>query len=255
MRHVVRNALIPIVTVAALNFGGAARRRDRHRDGLHARRHRLLLHPEAQQRRPVRRDGVPARHVDRSSSSSTSSPTSSTASSIRASGMTEIERVRRRRRVAIMSHRRRTSIGDAPAPSGSLDARRSAAGLEIKARSQWDYARRRFLRHRLAMVGLFGLVIIFGAGIFAGYVAPYSFSEIDLNNILRAPTTAGTTASAPTRSAATTSAASSRHPHVARRSASSSRSSRRSSGSSSARSPATTAAGSTTSSCASPISC
>ena len=58
------------------------------------------------------------------------------------------------------------------------------AGLEIKVRSQWDYARRRFLRHRLAMGGLIGLIIIFGAGIFANYVAPYTYDGIDLNNIL-----------------------------------------------------------------------
>jgi len=65
------------------------------------------------------------------------------------------------------------------------------AGLEIKVRSQWSYARMRFFRHRLAMMGLVGLVILFGAGAFAGYVAPYSYSEIDLNNILHAPTTIG----------------------------------------------------------------
>ncbi len=73
-------------------------------------------------------------------------------------------------------------------PAGLLDAT-VEAGLEIKARSQWTYARRRFLRHRLAMAGLIGLVIIFGAGVFANYIAPYSYSEIDLNNILHAPTT------------------------------------------------------------------
>jgi peptide/nickel transport system permease protein len=66
-----------------------------------------------------------------------------------------------------------------------------ASGLEVKARSQWDYARRRFLRHRLAVAGLIGLVIIFGAGAFANFVAPYSFSAIDLNNILHGPTTTG----------------------------------------------------------------
>ncbi len=65
------------------------------------------------------------------------------------------------------------------------------AGLELKVRSQWDYARRRFLRHRLAMGGLICLIIIFGAGIFANYIAPYTFDGIDLNNILAAPTTAG----------------------------------------------------------------
>ncbi len=64
------------------------------------------------------------------------------------------------------------------------------AGLELKARSQWSYARSRFLRHRLAMIGLFVLIIVFGAGIFANFVAPYSFEEIDLTNVLAGPTTA-----------------------------------------------------------------
>ena len=63
------------------------------------------------------------------------------------------------------------------------------AGLEIKVRSQWSYARRRFLRHRLAMAGLVGLVIIFGAGAFANWVAPYSYTADDLTNILHGPTT------------------------------------------------------------------
>ena len=66
-----------------------------------------------------------------------------------------------------------------------------AAGLEVAVRSQWDYARRRFVRHRLAMIGFVGLVIIFGAGIFANWVAPYLPTEIDLNNILHAPTVTG----------------------------------------------------------------
>jgi peptide/nickel transport system permease protein len=65
------------------------------------------------------------------------------------------------------------------------------AGLEIKARSQWAYARSRFLRHRLAMGGLIVLLIVFGAGVFANFIAPYSFEEIDLNNVLQGPTTVG----------------------------------------------------------------
>lgn len=66
-----------------------------------------------------------------------------------------------------------------------------AEGLELKARSQWSYARRRFLRHRLAMLGLIGLIIIFGAGALANFVAPYSFDQIDLTNVLHPPTTMG----------------------------------------------------------------
>src|SRR5437764_6840776 len=81
-----------------------------------------------------------------------------------------------------------TIDGMLPAPAGVLDSA-VEAGLEIKARSQWSYARRRFIRHRLAMAGLIGLVIIFGAGVFANFIAPYSYSEIDLNNILQGPTT------------------------------------------------------------------
>src|SRR5215475_3138220 len=56
------------------------------------------------------------------------------------------------------------------------------AGLQLKVRSQWSYARMRFFRHRLAMAGLLGLVIIFGAGILAPYIAPYSFAYIPLFN-------------------------------------------------------------------------
>jgi peptide/nickel transport system permease protein len=83
-------------------------------------------------------------------------------------------------------------VGDVihPATAGMVD-RPADVGLELKARSQWSYARRRFLRHRLAMTGLLGLIIIFGAGIFANFIAPYSFEQIDLNNVLHAPTTAG----------------------------------------------------------------
>src|SRR3954467_11043523 len=65
------------------------------------------------------------------------------------------------------------------------------AGLELQARSQWSYARRRFLRHRLAMTGLVILVFIFGAGLLANWVAPYGFEGFDPLHILEAPTTNG----------------------------------------------------------------
>ena len=80
-----------------------------------------------------------------------------------------------------------SSVESAPSVPPGLTDSTVEAGLEFKVRSQWDYARRRFFRHRLAMAGLIGLIILFGAGIFANFIAPYSYSEIDLNNILAPP--------------------------------------------------------------------
>ena len=82
-------------------------------------------------------------------------------------------------------------VPSAPSTPPGLTDTTVEAGLEIQVRSQWDYARSRFLRHRLAMAGLIGLIILFGAGIFANFIAPYSYEQIDLNNILAPPTLAG----------------------------------------------------------------
>jgi peptide/nickel transport system permease protein len=83
--------------------------------------------------------------------------------------------------------------GNAVVPGSGMTPTRvedtHAAGLDLKVRSQWSYARMRFFRHRLAVAGLIGLILIFGAGIFANFVAPYSYAAIDLNNILHPPTT------------------------------------------------------------------
>jgi ABC-type dipeptide/oligopeptide/nickel transport system permease subunit len=66
-----------------------------------------------------------------------------------------------------------------------------ATGLEVQARSQWAYARRRFFRHRLAMASLVILFIILGAGLAADWVAPYAYDEIDLENSGVGPTLEG----------------------------------------------------------------
>src|SRR3954452_6088142 len=60
-------------------------------------------------------------------------------------------------------------------------------GLEIEARSQWSYARRRFMRHRLALGSLIVLLLIFGAGAFANFIAPYSYTQINLDALSAKP--------------------------------------------------------------------
>jgi peptide/nickel transport system permease protein len=62
------------------------------------------------------------------------------------------------------------------------------SGLELKARSQWAYARQRFFRHRLAMISLVVLLAIFLVGILANFVAPHSYSAIDIYALSKSPT-------------------------------------------------------------------
>ncbi|HVS86053.1 MAG TPA: hypothetical protein VHD91_10510, partial [Gaiellaceae bacterium] len=83
-----------------------------------------------------------------------------------------------------------TSGRVAGVPGDTVDAT-VAAGLEIEVRSQWAYVRRRFVRHRLAMASLIVLILVFGAGIFANYIAPYSYQTFDLKDLLHPPTTHG----------------------------------------------------------------
>ena len=62
-----------------------------------------------------------------------------------------------------------------PAPASASTADMELAyesGVELKARSQWAYARMRFFRHRLAVVSLFVLILIGLIAIFAKHVAP-----------------------------------------------------------------------------------
>ena len=65
------------------------------------------------------------------------------------------------------------------------------SGLDVEVRSQWTYARRRFMRHRLAVASLLILVVIFTAGFTAPWIAPYSFEGYDINNLEVGPTFSG----------------------------------------------------------------
>ena len=80
--------------------------------------------------------------------------------------------------------------GATPAPADAIAADEAGDytyGLELKSRSQWAYARRRFLRHRLAVASLIVLVIILGAGAFADVIAPYSYETQNFEAPSQAP--------------------------------------------------------------------
>jgi ABC-type dipeptide/oligopeptide/nickel transport system permease subunit len=74
-----------------------------------------------------------------------------------------------------------------PAISGDPSELTYAYGLEVEARSQWAYARRRFIRHRLALTSLVILIGIFGCGLFANFIAPYTYKQINLQALSEAP--------------------------------------------------------------------
>jgi ABC-type dipeptide/oligopeptide/nickel transport system permease subunit len=63
-------------------------------------------------------------------------------------------------------------------------------GVEVKARSQWAYARIRFFRHRLAVVSLLLLLLVGLVALTPGTFAPYGYDEIpftDPERILENP--------------------------------------------------------------------
>ena len=64
-------------------------------------------------------------------------------------------------------------------------------GVELKVRSQWGYAVRRFLRHRLAMGSLVVLLFLGVVALFADFFAPYAYDEPDFFSITIPPTTEG----------------------------------------------------------------
>jgi peptide/nickel transport system permease protein len=80
------------------------------------------------------------------------------------------------------------SIPQDPTGPGSDLTLTYESGVELKARSQWAYARMRFFRHRLAVASLIVLILIALVAIFAGQVAPHGFNDQDLLNIAAGPT-------------------------------------------------------------------
>jgi peptide/nickel transport system permease protein len=79
--------------------------------------------------------------------------------------------------------------GGAVAPLPDVDSALTyESGVEVKARSQWAYARMRFLRHRLAVVSLVILLIAGVIAILPGLFAPYAYDEFDFEHIVQPPT-------------------------------------------------------------------
>ena len=70
---------------------------------------------------------------------------------------------------------------------GASDTLSHESGVEIKARSQWAYARMRFLRHRIAVASLVVLLLIGLVAIFAKQVAPYGYDEQNYDIINQGP--------------------------------------------------------------------
>src|SRR5687767_15776370 len=83
----------------------------------------------------------------------------------------------------------------APAAQGPADPNLLGTvyeqGLQIEARSQWQLARRRFFRHKLAMTSVVVLLIIFGAAIFADKLTPYTYAEQNFEASSIGPTLEG----------------------------------------------------------------
>jgi ABC-type dipeptide/oligopeptide/nickel transport system permease subunit len=77
---------------------------------------------------------------------------------------------------------------DPAAPIGAADALAHESGMELKARSQWAYARMRFFRHRIAVVSLCVIILITLVAVFADQVAPYGYDEQNYDIINLSPT-------------------------------------------------------------------
>ncbi|HET7326297.1 MAG TPA: ABC transporter permease [Nocardioidaceae bacterium] len=75
-------------------------------------------------------------------------------------------------------------------PGGRMPTEQSAGSEQpdVPLQAQWRRALRRFLRHRVAMASLTIFAVIAIASFLAGWIAPYSYEEIDLQNRSSPPT-------------------------------------------------------------------
>ena len=72
----------------------------------------------------------------------------------------------------------------------AVTGNRSLAMAERRGQSPWLRSWHRFLRRRVAVGALVVIILFYGAGIFAPWVAPYSYTEKDLDQALLGPSLA-----------------------------------------------------------------
>jgi glutathione transport system permease protein len=59
--------------------------------------------------------------------------------------------------------------------------------MDLEAEGHWARARRRFMRHRLAVASLLIVTVVFTAGFLASHLAPYGYEEVNINALSSGP--------------------------------------------------------------------
>jgi peptide/nickel transport system permease protein len=59
--------------------------------------------------------------------------------------------------------------------------------MDLEPEGQWARARRRFMRHRLAVASLVILTVVFAAGFLSSHIAPFGYEEVNINALSSAP--------------------------------------------------------------------
>jgi ABC-type dipeptide/oligopeptide/nickel transport system permease subunit len=109
------------------------------------------------------------------------------ATSIRASAMTDIQSDPRQHVGIPGSANAAPAGGGAVMGADDIEELTYVSGVELKARSQWAYARMRFFRHRLAVASMIVLFLIALVAIFAPQVAPHGVNDQDFLHIAQKP--------------------------------------------------------------------